>query len=400
MKISPQVLNKFQQTPWSITEEGAINWASTVSYENVPATRAEGTNFMGDSIPTMTIVSGVAIVPVSCAALIHGASALEKGFGAQSHDDISAMLSEAEENPNVTGILLSINCPGGTVVQTPQLAAQIAGLSKPCVAYSDSLCCSAAYWLANAASGGFYVTSCAMTGSVGAIAQVQNIAGLLAASGIEVATFTSGSLKAAGNPYKSMTDAERGHFQGLVNQMGAMFKSDIRKRRPSVADSDLEGQSFLGSDAVARGLADGVVSGMSEAAHKIRQPSDENPWVSDFDRKGKRLPNSASSAQTGLEAEWARSAELRAEFGTFKVFAAFRSAAARGKAVIRQRGDSSTASRPAMQSKQASVSVATAKDYEAQFKASPALQEEFGDVKVYTAFMKASRAGQIKFQRK
>ena len=296
------------------------------------------------------------------------------------------MLEDAEANPNLAGILLNVSCAGGTVVGTPELAAQIAALTKPCVAYSDSLCCSSAYWLANAASGGFYVTSCAMTGSVGCIAQVQNIAGLLAASGIEVSTFTSGSLKAAGNPFKSMTDAERGHFQGLVNLMGLKFKSAIRAKRPGVADSDMEGQAFLGSDAVTRGIADGVVSGMSEAINKIRQPND-----------GNRRPNST------LEAEWARSPQLRAEFNSFPVFKAFRQAERQGRVFVSQRGgtEAMTSRRPApkLSSAITAPTPVAATDYAAQFKGSPAFQAEFGSEKVYSAFMKAQRGGHIKLKK-
>ena len=379
--------------------------------ESVPAVRADGTNFLGDTTPEMTIVQGVAIVPISCPALIHGASAIEKGYGSQSHSDISEMLEEAEANPNVVGILLNINCPGGTVVQSPELAAQIASLTKPCVAYADSLCCSAAYWLANAASGGFYVTSCAMVGSVGAIAQVQTIAGMLAASGIEVATFTSGNLKAAGNPYKTMTDAERGHFQGLVNLMGLKFKSSIRAKRPTVADSDMEGQAFLGSDAVTRGLADGVVSGMSEViAFTPRQPTDENPWVSDFDRKGNRRPDAATNAaasKTSLEVEWARSPELRAEFGQFSVFAAFRRAEVGGHVrFLALRAESKSTSRPppklspSIPAPAPLAATVTGQDYAAQFAADRKIRDEFGTVEVFTAFMKAQRAGRIKLQEK
>jgi len=390
-------LSRFLE-PMAILPRGAAAWLSRFRYE-IPAARAENTDAFGDSLPSMTVRDGVAVIPVK-GVLLRNANSVERLYGAVSHSQVTDWIDQAEDDPNVSGVLFDFDSPGGSVSGTSELGSKIAAMSKPTCGFVDGgLCASACFWLASQCDG-IVATPGAQIGGVGAILTALNFADALVAEGVGVEILQSGLYKSAASPLKKMSDSERGLLQDGVNKAGAMFRAAVRAKRPTIQESDMEGQLHIAGEAKSRGFIDGIVSGQSEAAHKIRQPSDENPWVSDFDRKGKRLPNSASSAQTALEAEWARSAELRAEFGTFKVFAAFRSAAARGKAVIRQRGDSTAASRPALQSKQASVSVATAKDYEAQFKASPALQKEFGDVKVYTAFMKASRAGQIKFQRK
>ena len=63
-------------------------------------------------------------------------------------DRIHASLDAALADTEAKAILISLNSPGGTAAGSKELADAIAAAArhKPCAAYADGLCASAAYW--------------------------------------------------------------------------------------------------------------------------------------------------------------------------------------------------------------------------------------------------------------
>ncbi|KKK74133.1 hypothetical protein LCGC14_2886810, partial [marine sediment metagenome] len=72
----------------------------------------------------------------------------------------------------ISAIVIDIDSPGGTVMGTPELAAEIfsARGRKQVVAVANGMAASAAYWIGSAASE-FIVTPSGMVGSIGVIIQ-------------------------------------------------------------------------------------------------------------------------------------------------------------------------------------------------------------------------------------
>ncbi|HZQ46526.1 MAG TPA: S49 family peptidase [Verrucomicrobiae bacterium] len=260
------VLAKFSSSPWAMTPEGAMAWAMTFRLE-APVARDPAKNFLGDTLPQMTVQNGIAIVPVQ-GPLIHGAGFLDKGFGAMAHADIADMLDDAIEDSSVTGILLNVRSPGGTVAGTGSLGAKIAAIKKPVASFCDYTGASAAYWLMSQCDQIFCTTG-AMIGSIGTLLQVTSIAQLLAANGISVETFASGNLKAAGSAVKPMEPQEREYFQNLIDANAAQFKSAVTAKRPTVNEDSMRGQVFTAEAAVSNGIADQLVSGLTEAVQLL-----------------------------------------------------------------------------------------------------------------------------------
>ena len=207
-------------------------------------------------------------------AIIHIDGAIDKNLSAWDRlcldatdlRDVDQALDTAAAANSIRNVLLVIDSPGGSVTGVPETAAKIAALAeqKNVFAYTEGMCCSAAYWLA-AACDQIYSTSSAQIGSIGVYLALVDQSTRLANAGLKVNLIKDGSLKAAGAGFKELTDDERSHFQAQVSQIGAEFRAAVQAKRPDVSLSTMQGQSFFGGRNVELGLSDGLVSGMGEA---------------------------------------------------------------------------------------------------------------------------------------
>jgi signal peptide peptidase SppA len=195
----------------------------------------------------------VAVVPL-VGTLLKGRSS----FGGTSTVQARRDIASAAANPDVSGILLSIDSPGGTVAGTDELgqAVKAARRRKPVFAQINDLGASAAYWVASQASRVYANSPTALVGSIGTMLAVRKDT-----SG-SLAVFTSGPLKAPG-ANGDLSDQEKAHLQALVmgwqGEFGAAVKSGRR-----MTDAQLErvstGAVFLAKSAGELKLIDGVQS--------------------------------------------------------------------------------------------------------------------------------------------
>lgn len=211
-------------------------------------------------------------------------------------DRIRASLDAALANPAVKGILLSLNSPGGTAAGTKELADAIAAAAqrKPCAAYADGLCASAAYWLASA-TGTVYAPLTAQVGSIGVIAVLTDWSQAAAKAGVVRTVLSSGQWKAAGSPDKPLTDEERALFQGQLSRLHEIFKQDVAARMGVTAPTDqwAEGQCLLAADAQAVGLVTAIVRDLDAAVASLSANFKEN--IMDLQELKAKHPDLASA---------------------------------------------------------------------------------------------------------
>jgi len=82
---------------------------------------------------------------------------------------LGRIIQQADNNPNISAIVLHIDSPGGTVDGTEALANIIRNTNKPVVAFADGLMASAALWIGSAANEIIASTDTDEIGSVGVI---------------------------------------------------------------------------------------------------------------------------------------------------------------------------------------------------------------------------------------
>ncbi|MBO4312560.1 MAG: S49 family peptidase, partial [Desulfovibrionaceae bacterium] len=133
---------------------------------------------------------------------------------ATGYDEIAHALDAACANPQVRAILLSFNSPGGAVPGCKELADHIAavGTVKPCAAYADGLCASAAFWLASA-TGTIYAPRTATVGSIGVVMVHVDTSRAWDRAGVAFSYITGGKFKAVGNPHAPLSEDDRAYLQ-------------------------------------------------------------------------------------------------------------------------------------------------------------------------------------------
>lgn len=208
--------------------------------------------------------SSIAMIPAGdgkSTAVIQLAGTLMKArssFGGTSTVQARRDVRAAARNPDVSGILLHIDSPGGTVAGTSDLAAEVkaARRLKPVFAQIEDQAASAAYWVASQASKVYANSATAMAGSIGTMLAVSK------ETGGRVTVFTSGPLKAPGASGE-LTDEQSAYLQGLVNGWQSEFDAAVKSGR-RLTDKQLaavnSGAVFLANTARELRLIDGVQS--------------------------------------------------------------------------------------------------------------------------------------------
>lgn len=184
-------------------------------------------------------------------------------FGGAALDMIAAEFEQALADPNVKGILLEIDSPGGTVYGVPELARQIRAArgQKPIIAVANAEAASAAYYLASQADE-VVATPSGQVGSIGVIYLHTDLTGAAEQQGVKFQIFRSQDRKADVNPYETLSEAAAADIQAKVDAYDAMFVRDVaRGRGVSVEKVRADfgaGRMFLAADALKAGLIDRI----------------------------------------------------------------------------------------------------------------------------------------------
>ena len=186
-------------------------------------------------------------------------SAFLNSSGVTSIDVMERIVKEAQSDPSIKGMVLDIDSPGGTVTGTPEAAETLAEFSreKSLVAYTGGLMASAAYWL-SAPADAIFASPSADVGSIGVYAAMLDVSRAYENQGVHVELFKQGKYKAMGLQGTSLTDEQREYLQERVDGIGDWFRGYVQGNRPAVEESAMEGQTFMGRDALKVGLVDHI----------------------------------------------------------------------------------------------------------------------------------------------
>ena len=206
--------------------------------------------------PAMEIDSnGIAYIAVHGTLFNKEAPYFVAGYGGTDYDEVLADIKIASKEAK--GILLSIDSPGGHACGNDRAAKAVSQCKIPIFAYSDGMCCSAAYAIAAGAS---YIASSpdATVGSIGTILPLMDVSGLWNALGVKPDYITNreGDLKTAGYP-PSQSESERASLQAETQEYFELFKSHVLTHR-AIEKESMRGQAFVGVSALKAGLVDEI----------------------------------------------------------------------------------------------------------------------------------------------
>jgi len=223
-----------------------------------------------------------------------------------SADNIVGALRAAFEDSKTKGVILRINSPGGSPVQSGYIADEIRRLraEKPAIkvyAVITDLGASGAYYIASAADQ-IYADKASLVGSIGVTAAGFGFVGIMDKLGVDRRTYTSGEHKAFLDPFQPQKADETAFWQSVLDTTHKQFIASVKLGRGDrLKDKEhpelFSGLVWTGEQALPLGLIDGLGS----ASHVARDVIGEKEMVdytvkeSPLDRFSKKL--GASVAQ-------------------------------------------------------------------------------------------------------
>ena len=147
--------------------------------------------------------------------------------------DIVRQLSDYRHDPQVRGIILRIDSPGGAVAPAQEIYSEIMKLRadhKTVYASMGTVAASGGYYIACAAD---YVLANpgTLTGSISAVMAFNNIEELTKKVGVKPNIIKSGKFKDVGSPLRAMTPEEQKLLQDVVDDVHEQFVQAIATGR-------------------------------------------------------------------------------------------------------------------------------------------------------------------------
>ncbi|NNH00859.1 signal peptide peptidase SppA [Acinetobacter sp. ANC 5414] len=206
--------------------------------------------------PTATTSSHIAVVDII------GTIAADKQ-SVNSTDTVKA-LKKAFESKQSKAVVLNINSPGGSPVQSDEIWQEIqylkkAHTGKKLYAVIGDTGASGAYYIASAADE-IIVNPSSLVGSIGVIMPNYGVNGLMKKLGVEDRTMTSGENKALLSMTQPVDPAQKAHVQGVLDNVHEHFINAVKQGRGKKLKSQdpaiFSGLFWTGDQAVKLGIAD------------------------------------------------------------------------------------------------------------------------------------------------
>ncbi len=184
-----------------------------------------------------------------------------------SADNLVTSLRRAFEDENTKGIVLRINSPGGSPVQSGYVYDEIKRLrgEHPDIklyAVIADIGASGAYYIA-AAADEIYADKASLVGSIGVTAAGFGFVETLDKLGVERRTYAAGEHKTFLDPFQPERADERQFWQSVLNRTHQQFIDQVKAGRGERLRDDPEifsGLVWSGEQALELGLIDGLAS--------------------------------------------------------------------------------------------------------------------------------------------
>lgn len=187
--------------------------------------------------------------------------------GEVSAERIISSLQSAFDDGNTQGVILKINSPGGSPVQSGIINDEIHRLramypDKPIYAVVEDICASGGYYVA-VATDRIYVDKASIVGSIGVLMDGFGFTGLMDKVGVERRLLTAGENKGFLDPFSPQDERQKEHARELLGDVHQQFIDVVRKGRGDrlKESPDLfSGLMPTGSRSIELGLADDLGS--------------------------------------------------------------------------------------------------------------------------------------------
>ncbi len=216
----------------------------------------------------------VAVVPVRGLITEGESRILATGGRVAGARSVAESLEVAREEPSVKAVVLHVDSRGGSPLASDLIWREVRRTAekKPVVAFLDSVAASGGYYVAAGASR-IVASPAVLTGSIGVIAALFDVSGLLEKVGVTREILARGENAALGTPSRAPTDGERAAMDRDLDEIYADFIARVAEGR-GMDEAEVarraEGRVYTGIRAEKVGLVD-ELGGFEDAVARARE---------------------------------------------------------------------------------------------------------------------------------
>lgn len=175
-------------------------------------------------------------------------------------EKIQKELKIAEKNPDIKGVVIRINSPGGSALASDIIYNSIKNMTKPVYISMGGVTASGGYYI-SVAGDKIYADKETLTGSIGVISMIPNVSELVKKLDINYSTISKGKYSDMGSLVKNMTDDEKDKIRASSIKVYEEFVSKVAEGRKMTREEIFkyaEGRVWLGEEAKKIGLVDEI----------------------------------------------------------------------------------------------------------------------------------------------
>jgi protease-4 len=210
-----------------------------------------------------------------------------KAKGDASAEHVINGLQAAFEDKHTAGVILRINSPGGSPVQSGIINDEMRRLRTaypaiPLHVVVEDVCASGGYYVA-AAADKIFVDKASIVGSIGVLMDGFGFTGTMEKLGVERRLLTAGVSKGFLDPFSPENEKDKEHAKQMLSEIHQQFIDVVRKgrgKRLKETPEMFSGLMWSGAKSIELGLADGYGT-VDSVARDIFKASD----VRDFSVK-------------------------------------------------------------------------------------------------------------------
>lgn len=240
---------------------------------------------------------------------MHGVIAAETSANA---DSVMTSLQDAFKDTHTQGVILRMDSPGGSPVQSGNINDEIRRLRAkypkiPLYVVIEDICASGCYYVA-AAADKIFVNKGSLVGSIGVLMDSFGFTGTMDKLGVERRLMTAGVNKGFMDPFSPVNVAQQEHAKNMLAEIHQQFIDVVklgRGKRLKESPDIFSGLIWTGQKSIELGLADGMGSMDSVARDVIKAENivDFTTHEGIAERLAKRFGAGVASAFPGVSTQ-------------------------------------------------------------------------------------------------
>ena len=256
----------------------------------------------------------VAVLPMT--GVIGQIGPLRKGLSLAT---LAEPIERAFKLTNLEAVVLAVNSPGGSPVQSALIHTRIRALAAekdvPVITFAEDIAASGGYWLA-CAGDEIFADESSLIGSIGVITAGFGFTGLIERIGVERRLYKSGERKSLLDPFLDVDPDDVARLRAIQGDVHEAFRALVRARRgdklKAPEETVFNGDVWTGRQALEIGLIDGIGDMRSVMRErygedvKLELIEEEKGWL-----KRRLGLGTSARARPGLAAELIAATEER-----------------------------------------------------------------------------------------